>query len=172
MIKLNFDNNGYSKKIVNDHFSKNYLDYFIIEKISNEKNSEKELYLKEFKERRRIIKEYEKDKNAIYRDYSCLLLIELISTEIDMKNIFPNFYYKDPLCNKSKFDLYDLIEKYLEDDSQNICESCDLNKMENFVSFYNESVIFKWNLELQKRIFNDYYFHNNNENDEKINRSL
>ena len=161
MIKINFDNNGYSKKIINDHFSKSYLEYFIIEKISDEKNSEKEMYVKELKDRRKIIKEYEKDKNAIYKDYSCLLIIELISTEIDMKNIFPNFYYKDPLCNKSKIDLYDLIDKYLEDDSQNICESCDLQKMENFISFYNESVVFKWNLELQKRLFNEYYYHNN-----------
>ncbi len=165
MIKINFDNNGYSKKIINDFFSKNYLDYFILEKISNENNSEKEKYMKEFEERQKIIKEYEKDKNAIYRDYSCLLLIELISTEIDMKNIFPNFYFKDPLCAKSKFDFYGLINEHLEDDSQDICESCDLDKMENFISFYNESVVFKWNLELQKRIFNEYYFHYNNNND-------
>lgn len=161
MIKINFDNNGYSKKIVNDHFSKNFLDYFIIEKISNDKETEKQSFIKEFKERRKIIKEYEKDKNAIYKDFSCLLFIELISTEIDMKNIFPNFYYKDPLCNKSKFDMYELIDKYLEDDSLNICESCDLIKMENFISFYNESIVFKWNLELQKRIFNEYYFYKN-----------
>jgi len=159
MIKINFDNNGFSKKIINDYFSKNFLDYFVIEKIANMDNTEEEnVYIKEFKEIRNIIKEYEKDKNAIYKDFSCLLLIELLSTEIDLKNIFTNFNYKDPLSLESKFDLYSLIEKYLEDDSQNICESCDMQKMQNFVTFYNESIVFKWNMELQKRVFNEYYF--------------
>lgn len=159
MIKINFDNNGFSKKIINDYFSKSLLDYFVIEKIAGLDNSDEEkVYIKEFKEIRNIIKDYEKDKNAIYRDFSCLLLIELLSTEIDLKNIFTNFNYKDPLSLDSKFDLYTLIEKYLEDDSQNICESCDLQKMQNFVTFYIESIVFKWNMELQKRIFNEYYF--------------
>ncbi len=158
MIKVNFDYNGYSKKINNDYFSKNLLDYFLIEKIANESNTEKEIFMREFIQREDLMNEYEKNKNAIYKDYSCLLLIEFLSTEIDMKKIFTNFFYKDPLNKESKFDLYNLIEKFLEDDSHDVCESCDINKMQNFITFYNESIAFKWNLELQKRIFNEYFY--------------
>jgi hypothetical protein len=156
MIKINFDKAGYSKKMVHDYFGKNYLDYFIIENITD-KNDKEELYYKEFLEKRDLIKKFDKDKSFIYKDFSCLFLIELISTEIDIKNIFSNFYYKDTLNTESKFNLYRFIEK-LEEDSISVCESCDYEKMKKFVSFVNEAVVFKWHVELQKRIFNEYYY--------------
>lgn len=156
MIKTNFDQAGYSKKMVNEYFSKSYFDFFLIENIS-ENNLIEERFKKIFEDRKTLIKEYDSDKKIIYKDYSCTLLIELISTEIDLRSIFSNFYYKDPLNNQVKFELYSLMEK-LEDDSQVICESSDLDKMKKFVSFVNEIVIFKWHLELQKKIFNDYYY--------------
>lgn len=155
MIKINFDEAGYSKKIVNQFFPESYLNFFLIENISDKDSMERQMK-KNYEDKKAFIKEYDIDKNAIYRDYSCLLLIELISTDIELKYLFTNFFYKDPLSQENKFDLYNLMEK-LEDDDQVICESSNLQKMEKFVSFVNEVVDFKWHLELQKNLFNEYY---------------
>lgn len=158
MIKLFFDNEGHTKNIVNDYFSKDIMDFFIIENLADKEYMKKN-FIEEMKKKNKLLLNFHTKNNAVFENISCLLLLELISTEIDTDNVFSNFRYKDPLSNESKFDLYNLLEK-LEDDNLTVCESCDFEKMKNFVSFVNESIFLKWNTELQKRTFNEYFYNN------------
>ena len=158
MIKLFFDNEGHTKNIVNDYFSKDIMDFFIIENLADKENTKKK-FMDENQKKNKLLLNFQTKNNAVFENISCLLFLELISTEIDIDNVISNFRYKDPLSNESKFDLYNLLEK-LEDDNLTVCESCNFEKMKNFVSFVNESIFLKWNTELQKRTFNEYFYNN------------
>lgn len=153
MIKTEFDAMGYTKKIINFYFSKNFFDYFIIENLKDEEENRRK-YLKNFEEKRELIRKFDLDKKFIFKDYSALLLMEFISTEIDLSTICNNFYYRDVLNKNSKNTLSDLIDK-LNDDKE---EKTNYEQMKNFITFIKENVIFKWHVEEQRNIFNEYYF--------------
>jgi len=155
MIKTEFDKEGYTKKIINFYFGKNYIDYFIIQNLGDEKVKEK--YFKNLEEKKNLIKKFDENKKFIFKDYSSLMLMEFISTEIDLDTICLNFYYKDVL-NKDSKNTYEELIAELKDDIPPVCESCDYEKMKKFIAFFKENVIFKWHVEEQKNIFNDYYF--------------
>lgn len=155
MKKTEFDREGYTKKIINFYFGKNFIDYFVIENLRDEKNKQK--YLENFDEKKELIKKYDENKKMIFKDYSALLLMEFISTEIDLDLICNNFYYKDVL-NKNSNNTFEVLISKLKDDIPPVCESCDYEKMRKFITFIKENVIFKWHVEEQKNIFNEYYY--------------
>lgn len=157
MIKNNFDKEGFSKKIVNFHFGKNYIDYFIIENLRKdiERN---EHFLNFSKNKDELIQNIIREKSNIYKDFSALILMEFISTEIDLKNISLNFYYKDLLSVNQKHDFGKFIFNLEEEDINLLCETYDFEKIKKFISFIQENIIFKWHLQEQSRIFNDYYY--------------
>ncbi len=156
MIKNHFDKERYTKKIINFYFDKNFINYFIIENIINEKKNMKK-FLINLEEKKETLKKYDLDKKNIFNDFSSLMLMEFISTEIDVDCNFANFYYKDTL-NKNSKNKFEILIDQIEDDIPPVCESCDFQKMKKFINFLRENVLFKWHAELQRNIFQEYYF--------------
>ena len=113
MIKTDFDDEDFNQKIANFYFGQNFIDYFIIDNLANKAEMKKN-YEENFQAKKELVEKLEHDKKWIYKDYSALLLMEFISTEIDLDSCAYNFYYKDVLNENSKLNFYKFIENMLQ----------------------------------------------------------
>ena len=159
IFKTDFDDEGFNLKIANFFFEENFIDYFIIDNLTNKER--KKAFEENFEEKKELIKKLEQNKNFIYEDYSALLLMEFISTEVDLDNIILNFYYKDVLNDTSKLNFYEFIKNLEDHNNQLDCESLKYETLEKFITYISENVIFNWHFHEKKRIFNEYYFAEN-----------
>jgi hypothetical protein len=158
ILRTDFDGEGFNLKIANFYFEDNFIDYFIIENLTNKLETTRKSFDENYEEKKEMIKKLELNKNLIYNDYSALLLLEFISTEVELDNSAYNFYYKDVLNDISKLNFYKFIDNIEDENIQPVCESCEYEAVKKFIFYVSENIIFKWNFYEKKRIFNEYYF--------------